>query len=53
MDDILEEVKMLAESGVKEVTLLGQIVNAYGRGEFPRVDRKSPFVQLLEKIHPR
>lgn len=51
MDDILEEVKMLAESGVKEVTLLGQIVNAYGRGEFPRVDRKSPFVQLLEKIH--
>ena len=51
MDEILEEVETLAESGVKEVTLLGQIVNAYGRGEFPRVDKKSPFVQLLEKIH--
>ena len=43
MDEILEEVETLAESGVKEVTLLGQIVNAYGRGEFPRVDKKSPF----------
>ena len=28
MDEILEEVETLAESGVKEVTLLGQIVNA-------------------------
>jgi len=35
---------------VREVTLLGQIGNADGRGEFPRVDKKSPFVQLLEKI---
>src|SRR5262249_39150464 len=37
--------------GIKEVTLLGQIVNLYGRHEFPRVDNKSPFVQLLESVH--
>ena len=37
--------------GVKEVTLLGQIVNLYGRTEFPKVDGKSPFVQLLEAVH--
>jgi len=36
---------------VKEVTLLGQIVNLYGRHEFPRIDSKSPFVQLLEAVH--
>ena len=28
--------------GVKEITLLGQIVNLYGRHEFPKVDNKSP-----------
>jgi tRNA-2-methylthio-N6-dimethylallyladenosine synthase len=33
------------------VTLLGQIVNLYGRHEFPKVDGKSPFVQLLEALH--
>ena len=49
--DIVEEVKRLAGKGVKEVTLLGQIVNLYGRHEFPAVDGKSPFVQLLEAIH--
>jgi tRNA-2-methylthio-N6-dimethylallyladenosine synthase len=48
--DITTEVRTLAERGVKEVTLLGQIVNLYGRNEFPKVDGKSPFVQLLEAI---
>jgi tRNA-2-methylthio-N6-dimethylallyladenosine synthase len=51
IDDIVAEVRHLADNGVKEVTLLGQIVNLYGRTEFPRVGNKSPFVQLLEAVH--
>ena len=41
---------ILVAKGVKEVTLLGQIVNLYGRHEFVSVDGKSPFVQLLEAL---
>jgi tRNA-2-methylthio-N6-dimethylallyladenosine synthase len=49
--DIVQEVEGLVARGVREVTLLGQIVNHYGRHEFPRVGEKSPFVQLLEAVH--
>jgi len=49
--EIVDEVRDLVSRGVKEVTLLGQIVNLYGRHEFPKIDNKSPFVQLLESVH--
>ena len=49
--EIVGEARALVERGTKEVTLLGQIVNLYGRHEFPKVEGKSPFVQLLEALH--
>lgn len=49
--EIVREVSELAGRGVREVTLLGQIVNLYGRHEFPKAGDKSPFVQLLEAVH--
>src|SRR3989454_9037267 len=51
IDGIVREVRDLVAHGVKEVTLLGQIVNLYGRHEFPKRDGKSPFVQLLEAVN--
>ena len=51
MEAIVEEVEELAAAGTKEVTLLGQIVNHYGKREFPTLNGKSPFVQLLERIN--
>lgn len=51
ISEIVEEVRGLVARGVKEVTLLGQIVNLYGRHEFPKVEERSPFVQLLEAVH--
>jgi len=47
ISEIVTEVQGLVTRGIKEVTLLGQIVNLYGRHEFDKVDGKSPFVQLL------
>lgn len=49
-DDIVSEVKILADQGVKEVTLLGQVVNAFGR-EVPRRGGISEFVRLLQRIN--
>jgi tRNA-2-methylthio-N6-dimethylallyladenosine synthase len=51
ISDIVAEVRGLVSRGVKDVTLLGQIVNLYGRHEFPKISNKSPFVQLLEAVH--
>ena len=51
IEEIVRETGALVAQGVKEVTLLGQIVNLYGRHELPKMDGKSPFVQLLEAVH--
>jgi tRNA-2-methylthio-N6-dimethylallyladenosine synthase len=51
IEEIESEVRDLVSRGVKEVTLLGQIVNLYGRHEFPKIDNRTPFVQLLEAVH--
>jgi tRNA-2-methylthio-N6-dimethylallyladenosine synthase len=51
IQEIAREASDLVARGVKEITLLGQIVNLYGRHEFPAINGKSPFVQLLEAVH--
>ena len=45
--EIFSEISHLAEHGFKEVTLLGQNVNSYGRG----LDENTDVPTLLEKIH--
>jgi tRNA-2-methylthio-N6-dimethylallyladenosine synthase len=65
-DDIIAEITGLAEQGVKEVTLLGQNVNSYGRGPdgrlqyvtFPELLRYVAKVRGIERIrfttsHPK
>jgi tRNA-2-methylthio-N6-dimethylallyladenosine synthase len=44
--EILEEIRQLADRGVKEVCLLGQNVNAYGKG----VAEGPDFAELLRRI---
>ena len=51
-DDILAEVRELAASGCREVTLLGQNVNSYGRGLGPGGDgRVWGFADLLRAVN--
>jgi tRNA-2-methylthio-N6-dimethylallyladenosine synthase len=50
MDEIVAECRALAECGVREVTLLGQIVTSYGRREPRQPDGVSTFVRLLERV---
>ncbi len=49
--DIIAECRELAARGVREITLLGQIVTSYGKRDLPLHDGKSAFVQLLEAVH--
>jgi len=47
LDELVEEVRALAADGVREVTLLGQNVNSYGRGLRPE---PSSFAELLRAV---
>ena len=62
-EDIINEIKNLAKEGYKEITLLGQNVNSYGKGleediNFPKLLRKVNKVEGIERIrymtsHPK
>jgi tRNA-2-methylthio-N6-dimethylallyladenosine synthase len=60
--DILEEIRGLAHRGVKDVTLLGQNVNSYNKGQkdlsFPQLLSKANDINGIERIrfvtsHPK
>lgn len=46
-EDIVEEVRRLAAQGTREVTLLGQTVNSYGKN---LVEGRVPFSALLSRV---
>jgi tRNA-2-methylthio-N6-dimethylallyladenosine synthase len=53
--EILEEIRRLADCGVKEVCLLGQNVNSYGKGvahemDFPTLLRRINEIKGIERI---
>ncbi len=61
-ESIVKEISMLADSGVKEVTLLGQNVNSYGKKEkicsFPELLSKIALIDGIKRIrfatsHPK
>lgn len=49
--DIVAECRELVARGVREITLLGQIVTSYGKRDVAVKDGRSGFVQLLEAVH--
>ena len=62
MDEIVREVSDVVKHGTKEITLLGQNVNSYGKETRAKLwnsdeltwtsrDVKTPFRELLEQIN--
>ncbi len=51
IEDVVAECRELVAQGVREITLLGQIVTSYGKREIGTKEGKSAFVQLLEAVH--
>src|SRR5881296_3836301 len=51
IEEIVAESRELVARGLKEITLLGQIVTSYGKREIGEKAGKSAFVQLLEAVH--
>ena len=57
-DDILAEIKALADQGIKEITLLGQNVNSYGKAQngsfqyitFPELLRNAAKVEGITRL---
>lgn len=45
-EDVLNEARSMVASGFKDITLLGQNVNSYGK----RLDEKTSFAQLLKSV---
>jgi tRNA-2-methylthio-N6-dimethylallyladenosine synthase len=48
-DELVAEVRQMAAAGVREITLLGQNVNSYGRDLRPR---RTTFAELLRALDP-
>ena len=48
---IVAECREVVSRGVREITLLGQIVTSFGKRDIAVKDGKSAFVQLLEAVH--
>jgi tRNA-2-methylthio-N6-dimethylallyladenosine synthase len=46
LEDIIDEIKILANDGVKEIMLLGQNVNSYGKNLKPEIS----FAKLLQEV---
>lgn len=51
IEEIVAECRTLVDRGVREITLLGQIVTSFGRRTIPVLDGRSPFVQLIDAVH--
>jgi tRNA-2-methylthio-N6-dimethylallyladenosine synthase len=49
--DIVAECRELVSRGVREITLLGQIVTSFAKRDLPLRDGKTGFVQLLDAVH--